>query len=179
MRPHRRQPTGLPRPWDPPGKNTGVGCHFLLQRMKVKSESEVAQSCPTLRNTMDGSRPGSSIHGIFQARVLEWGATAFSEWCANRPQRREELLLNLKQEINHLLKWQCLHRAILFCCCPGAGYKPAVFGFRALRGESLSEAQNPGAANAQPLGHLSGLWKLGDGPSRPRLPTEHLKPARC
>ena len=48
VRPHRRQPTRLPRPWDSPGKNTGVGCHFLLQYMKVKSESEVAQSCPTL-----------------------------------------------------------------------------------------------------------------------------------
>ena len=69
-----RQPTRLPRPWDSPGKNTGVGCHFLLQCMKVKSESEVAQSCPTLSDPMDCSPPGSSIHGIFQARVLEWGA---------------------------------------------------------------------------------------------------------
>ena len=67
-----------PGSWDSPGKNTGVGCHFLLQCMKVKSESEVAQSCPTLSNTMDCSSPGSSIHGIFQARVLECGATAFS-----------------------------------------------------------------------------------------------------
>ena len=74
--PHRRQPTRLPRPWDSPGKNTGVGCHFLLQYMKVKSE--VAQSCPTLSDPMDCSLPGSSIHGIFQARVLEWGAIAFS-----------------------------------------------------------------------------------------------------
>ena len=79
VRPHRRQPTRLPRPWDSPGKNTGVGCHFLLQHMKVKSESEVLQSCPTLRDPMDYSLPGSSIHGIFQARVLEWGATAFSK----------------------------------------------------------------------------------------------------
>ena len=63
-----------PRPWDSPGKNTGVGCHFLLQCMKVKSESEVAQSCPTLSDPMDCSLPGSSIHGIFQVRVLEWGA---------------------------------------------------------------------------------------------------------
>ena len=70
--PHRRQPTRLPRPWDSPGKNTRVGCHFLLQCMKVKSESEVAQSCPTLRDRMDCSPPGSSIHGIFQARVLAW-----------------------------------------------------------------------------------------------------------
>ena len=65
-----------PHPWDSPGKNTGVGCHFLLQCMKVKSESEVVQSCPTLSNPMDCSLPGSSIHGIFQARVLEWGAIA-------------------------------------------------------------------------------------------------------
>ena len=78
VRPHRQQPTRLPHPWDSPGKNTGVGCHFLLQCMKVKSESEVAQSCLTLSNPMDCSLPGSSIHGIFQARVLEWGATAFS-----------------------------------------------------------------------------------------------------
>ena len=69
----------LPHPWDSPGKNTGVGCHFLLQFMKVKSESEVAQSCPILRDPMDCSLPGSSVHGIFQARVLEWGAIAFSD----------------------------------------------------------------------------------------------------
>ena len=67
-----------PRPWDSPGKNTGVGCHFLLQCMKVKSESEVAQSYLTLCDPMDCSPPGSSLHGIFQARVLEWGAIAFS-----------------------------------------------------------------------------------------------------
>ena len=79
-RPHRRQPTRLLSAWDSPGKNTGVGCHFLLQCMKVKSESEVAQSCPTLSNPMDCSLPGFSVHGIFQARVLEWGAIAFSEY---------------------------------------------------------------------------------------------------
>ena len=78
LRLHRRQLTRLPRPWDSPGKNTGVGCHFLLQRMKVKSQNEVPQSCPTLSGPMDCSLPGSSIHGIFQARVLEWGAIAFS-----------------------------------------------------------------------------------------------------
>ena len=78
VRPHRLQPTRLLRPWDPPGKNTGVGCHFLLQCMKVKSESEVTQQCPTLRDPMDHSLPGSSVHGIFQARLLEWGAIAFS-----------------------------------------------------------------------------------------------------
>ena len=79
MRPHRWQPIRLHRPWDSPGKNAGVGCHFLLQSMKVKSQSEVAQSCPTLRDLMDCSLPGTSLHGIFQARVLEWGAIAFSE----------------------------------------------------------------------------------------------------
>ena len=78
VRPHRWQPTRPPHPWDSPGKDTGVGCHFLLQCVKVKSESEVAQSCPTLSDPMDCSLPGSSIHGIFQARVLEWGAIAFS-----------------------------------------------------------------------------------------------------
>ena len=70
--------TRLPRPWDSPGKNTGVGCHFLLQCMKVKNEREVAQSCPTLIDPVDCSLGGSSAHGIFQARVLEWGAIAFS-----------------------------------------------------------------------------------------------------
>ena len=76
--PHRRQPTRLCHPWDSPGKNTGVGCHFLLQCMKVKGESEVAQSCLTLRDPMVCSLPGSSIHGILQARTLEWVAISFS-----------------------------------------------------------------------------------------------------
>ena len=78
VRPQRQQATRRPRPWDSPGKNTGVGCHFLLQCVKVKSESEVAQLCPTLSDPLDCSTPGSSVHGIFQARVLEWGAIAFS-----------------------------------------------------------------------------------------------------
>ena len=77
VQPHRWQPIRLSRPWDSPGKNTVVGCHFLLQCMKGKSESEVAQSCPTLSDPMDCSLPGSSVHGIFQARVLEWGAIAW------------------------------------------------------------------------------------------------------
>ena len=87
VRPHRRQPTRLLCPWDSPGKNTGMTCHFLLQCMKVKSESEVdqvvylkvTQSCPTPSDPMDCSLPGSSIHGIFQARVVEWGAIAFAD----------------------------------------------------------------------------------------------------
>ena len=77
VRPHRQQPTRLPRPWDSPGKNTGVGCHFLLQwwkwKVKVKPLSPVR-----LTTTPGTAAPGSSIHGIFQARVLEWGAIAFS-----------------------------------------------------------------------------------------------------
>ena len=87
VRPHRRQPTRFPCPWDSPGKNTGVACHFLLQCMNVKSESEVAQSCPTLSNPMDYSPPGSSVHGICQARVLEWVAIAFSsqmQWSSKK-----------------------------------------------------------------------------------------------
>ena len=78
VQPHRWQPIRLPHPWDSPGKNTGVSSHFLLQCMKVKSESEVTQSCPTPSNPMDCSLPASSIHGIFQARVLKWVVIAFS-----------------------------------------------------------------------------------------------------
>ena len=87
VRPHRRQ--RLPCPWDSPGKNTGVGFHFLLQCMKVKSEREVAQSFPTLSDPMDCGPPGSSIHGIFQARVLEWGAIAFSNSIPKERQCKE------------------------------------------------------------------------------------------
>ena len=78
VRRHRRDPTRLPRPWDSPGKNTEVGCHFLLQCIKVKSESEVTQSCLTVSDPMDCSLSGSSIRGIFQARLLEWVTSAFS-----------------------------------------------------------------------------------------------------
>ena len=106
VRPHRRQTTRLPCPWDSPGKNTGVGCHFLLQCMKVKSESEVAQLCLTLSDPIDCSPPGSSIHGVFQTRVLEWGAIAFS------PNR---LYFPLFQIIfSHLRVWVCVKSAFLF-----------------------------------------------------------------
>ena len=91
VRPHRRQPTRLPRPWDCPSKNTGVGCHFLLQCRKVKSKSEVAQSCPTPSDPMDFSLPGSSVHGIFQARGLEWGAIAFSVLYSKGPPNLKSL----------------------------------------------------------------------------------------
>ena len=113
VRPHRRQPTRLPRPWDSLGKNTGVGCHFLLQCMKMKSESEVARSCPTPSDPMDCSLPGSSVHGIFQARVLEWVAIAFSKRTLRLPQialisHANKVMLKilqdrLQQYVNHEL----------------------------------------------------------------------------
>ena len=101
VRPHRRQPTRLLCPWDSPGKNTGVGCHFLLQCMKVKSESEVAQLCPILSDLMDCSLPVSSTHGILQARILEWGAIAFSSY---------EMIMICLVTI-------CYHTNILQHCC--------------------------------------------------------------
>ena len=105
VRPHRWQPTRLPRPWDSPGKNTGMGCHFLLQCRKVKSESEVAQSWLILRDPMDCSPPGSSVHGISQARVLEWVAIAFST----------KLLLELISEFNSVTGYKINnHKSILF-----------------------------------------------------------------
>ena len=107
VRPHRRQPTRLPRPRDSSGKNTGVGCHFLLQCMKVKSESEVTQSCPTLSDPMDCSLPGSSVHGIFQARVLEWGAIAFSRHFGIRTDKIEKW--NRRVQTNPCLYNQLTH----------------------------------------------------------------------
>ena len=95
---HRWQPTRLPRPWDSPGKNTGVGCHFLLQCMKVKSESGVAQLCPTPSDPMDCSLPGSSVHGICQARALEWGAIAFSAGKNTGVQYQAIMKNNLKKK---------------------------------------------------------------------------------
>ena len=93
--PHRRQPTRLPHPWDSPGKNTGVGCHFLLQCMKVKSGSEVAQSCPTPSDPKDCSLPGSSVHEIFQA-----------EYWSGVP------LPSPKNMTNHMLIWPETHPAL-------------------------------------------------------------------
>ena len=105
VRSNRAQPTRFLCPSDSPGKNTGVGCHFLLQCMKVKSESEVAQSCPTPSDPMDCSLPGSSIHGIFQARVLEWVVIAFSRSVSRCHYRRCEIaaksLAMLKEVISH------------------------------------------------------------------------------
>ena len=108
VRPHRWQPTRLPRPWDSPGKNTGVGCHFLLQCMKGKRESDT-----TLSDPMDCSLLDSSIHGIFQARVLEWGASAFSNY---------EILLRLRA----LWGPNYFFPKILFCRSCDKSYSPAI-----------------------------------------------------
>ena len=132
VQPHRWQPTRLPRPWDSPGKNTGVGCHFLLQCVKVKSESEseVVQSCLTLSNPMDCSLPGSSVHGLLQARVLEWGAMRhiiivylpclvdsllfrnMEKWQAKRKERNRKVLSWKKRECEFYL-----HGILFFCFC--------------------------------------------------------------
>ena len=100
VQPHRQKPTRLPHPWDSPGKNTGVGCHFLLQCMKVKGEREVAQLCPTLSDPMDCSPPGSSILGIFQTRALEWAAIAFSHLLARLVLFYDLLRNGLKKRIH-------------------------------------------------------------------------------
>ena len=98
LQPRRLQPIRLLHPWDSPGKNTGVGCHFLLQCMKVKSESQVTQSCPTLSHLMGCSPSGSSVHGIFQARLLEWGAIAFShEDAKKKPTKCQEAKKRFKR----------------------------------------------------------------------------------
>ena len=113
MWPHRRQPTRLHHPWDSPGKNTEVGCHFCLQCMKVKSE--VTQSCPTLSKAMNCSPPGSSIHGIFQARVLEWGAIAFSEGWVFKPTFS---LLSLSSRVS-----------LVLCFLPGGWCHLHIWGY--------------------------------------------------
>ena len=140
VRPHRRQPTRLCRPWDSPGKNTGVGCHCLLQCMKVKSENEVAQSCPTLSDPMDWSLPGSSLHGIFQARVLEWGAIALltikKKWqlCSVKKVLANTVVVMFLQYINilnqhftHIQCCACVHAKLLQLCstlCHPMGCSP-------------------------------------------------------
>ena len=114
--PQRWQPTRLLHPWDSPGKNTGVGCHFLLQCMKVKSQREAAQACPTPSDPMDSSLPGSSVHGIFQARILEWGAIALDPSKKNRYPFVKELAnrIHLYTSFVLLIKWKSLSHVRLF-----------------------------------------------------------------
>ena len=123
VQPHRRQPTRLPCPWDSPGKNTGVGCHFLLQCMKMKSGSEVARSCLTLSDPMDCSLPGSSAHGIFQARVLSQmrkmkfkevkeGTSLVVQWLRLRDPNAEGLgSIPGQGTRSHILRLKILHAA--------------------------------------------------------------------
>ena len=102
VRPPRRQPTRLPRPWDSPGKNTGVGCHFLLQCMKGKIESEVAQLCPTLSDPIDCSPPGSSVHGIFQAEYWSGMPLPSLEYkCTHKHLLNMEIELEENFQINY------------------------------------------------------------------------------
>ena len=131
VQPQRRQPTRLPRPWDSPGKNAGVGCHFPLQCMKVKSESEVTQSCPTLSDPMDCSPPGSSVHGILQARVLECGAIAFSTSSLIRGQSQAPCTGSVEYSpLDHQGSPQLLFIGQLLCarhhagCWHGEGHDP-------------------------------------------------------
>ena len=116
VRPRRRQPIRLPRPWDSPGKNTGVGCHFLLQSMKVKSESEVPQSFPTLSDPRDCSLPGSSVHGIFQARVLEWVPSPSLYFIYSVREYSSFILLHVAVQFSqdHLLK-RLFSSLVCFC----------------------------------------------------------------
>ena len=111
VRPHRWQPTRLPRPRDSPGKNTGVGCHFLLQCMKVKSESEVAQSCLTRSDPMDRSPAGSPVPGILQARALEWVHCLLQEICVDAADSlcvQQKLTQHHKATIYPLVTQSCL-----------------------------------------------------------------------
>ena len=114
MQPHRWQSSRLPHPWDSPGKNTGVGCHFLLQCIKVKCESEVAQLCPTLHDPMDCSLPGSSVHGSFYARVLEWGAITFSMTKLDSILKSRDITLPTKV---HLIKAMVFPVVMYGCEC--------------------------------------------------------------
>ena len=144
VRPHRWQPTRLPRPWDSPGKNTGVGCHFLLQCMKVKRESEVSQSCPTLHDPMDCSLPGPFVHGILQARVLdsipglgrsseEGNGSPFQHSCLRNPMDRGawQAMAHGSQRVgHHLAIKQHRHLGQTKCSldCLASGYRHCSCG---------------------------------------------------
>ena len=142
VRPHRRQPTRLCRPWDSAGKNTGVGYHFLLQCMTMKSESEVAQLCLTLRGPMDCSLPGFSVHGIFQARVLEWDAIAFS---TKYPAAAAAKLLQ-----------SCLTLCDPIDSCPPGSPVPGILQVRTLEWVAISFSN----AGKEELRQIVVLWGL-------------------
>ena len=118
VRPHRRQPTRLPCPWDSPGKNTGVDCHFLLQCVKVKSESEVAQSCPTRSSPMDCSLPGSSIHGISRQEYWSGVPLPSPKFCQMMHLVMEEdSVVQCKKSTSEMNTGQVtLWRCVLFLC---------------------------------------------------------------
>ena len=161
MWPHGRQPTRLPCPWDSPGKNTGVGCHFLLQCVKVKSQSEVAQSCPILCDPMDCSLPGSSVHGVFQARVLEWGAIAFSVSLVIQSylrgkglkelealdSRRELLTMSFVSEWSNWASLLWTFLSLFWDPFSGYSLSPKILPFSCLEGEVPIDS-TPGATEA-------------------------------
>ena len=166
VRPHRRQPTRLRHPWDSPGKNTGVGCQFLLQCVKVKSEREVAQLCPTLSGPADCSLPGSSIHGIFQAGVLEWGAIAFSQvsipllgWCQRMLMKERELSSPLVQD--HLF-------TVSVMASGGSGLLPSPTVKRMFAGEAgLSSVPGSSKVTPFPVVLVEATWGVESKQSNP------------
>ena len=146
MRPHRWQSTRLRCPWDSPGKNTGVGCHFLLQCMKVKSESKVAQSCPTLSDPMECSLPGSSTHGIFQARGLEWSAIAFS----NREMRNPQLSgIQENESESHSVLSDSWWPHGLYSPWNSPGQNTGIGNHSLLQGIFPTQGSNPGLAHCR------------------------------
>ena len=114
VRSHRRQPTRLPRPWDSPGKNTGVGCHFLLQCMKVTSENEVAQSCLTPSHPMDCSLAGSSVHGSFSVQFemlsSKHSSTVYGLVCRHCSHTSDPIILRATKDAENTLRHQSWKR---------------------------------------------------------------------
>ena len=169
VRPHRRQPTGLPRPWDSPGKNTGVGCHFLLQRMKVKSESEVAQSCLTLRDPMDCGLPGSSIHGtpLFPDQGSNPGPLHWEDRVLAAGPLRKSLPSfvflqgnNSSQPVHFLKRLQearrCSTCSYLLWCAP---LSPSLCTKLAYQGEERHKTLDCGQALQHTAGSWASQWK--------------------
>ena len=170
VQPHRRQPTRLRCPWDSSGKNTGVGCHFLLQCIKVKRESEVTHSCLTLSDPVDCSLPGSSIHGIFQTRVLEWGAIAFSGiyTILSQPENFNSLLsitALYKIGLNELLvkfKVNPISGSFPHDICVFCGNCPSLGNGTPLQYSCLETPMDGGAFKAAVHGVTEGRTRLSD-----------------